>query len=304
MKLKEVGSLVAEGVTQFLEARGPRLGAALAFYTMISLTPLLVVVVGVAGLVYGEGAARSEIVAQIGGTIGPEAAELVDNALGSADAQQQGLTAAILGVIALLVGATTVFANLKVALNDLWRVQPPPAPSLLVSIRRFLLSRVLVFAVVLGIGFLLLASLVASTAIEAAATYFDEQLPLPAGTLRLINIGLSLVIVTLLFAYLYRTVPDVWVAWSDVWFGAFVTAVLFTLGKYLIGLYLGGASVGSAYGAAGALVVLLVWVYFSAQIFFLGASLTRVYAERFGSRWQTRRGFQFEEPFRADDPKA
>jgi len=296
MKVKTLGSILSEGVTMFIEERGPRLGAALAFYTVISLTPLLVVVVGVAGLLYGEGAARAEIVGQIAETVGPEAAELVDGALGRADARQQGRTAALLGLAALLVGATTVFANLKVALNDLWHVRPPKTEGAVAAIRQFLFSRVLVFAVVLGIGFLLLASLIASAGIEAMATYFDEQLPLPAGTLRLVNLGLSFVLVSLLFAYLYRAVPDVRVAWGDVWFGAAVTGVLFTLGKQLIGIYLGGASVGSAYGAAGALVVLLVWVYFSAQIFFLGASLTRAYAERLGSHWHTRRGFEMGEP--------
>lgn len=296
MSPRAIVDLIGGGVQLFVEERGPRLGAALAFYTVISLTPLLMVLVGVAGALYGEDTVRSEIIAQIGATIGPEAAELVDEALGRADARQQGRVAALIGLGALLVGATTVFAQLKMGLNDLWHVRPPKAPSPLAAVRQFLVTRVLVFAVVLGIGFLLLLSLVASAAIEAMATYFDDLLPLPAGTLRLLNLGLSLVLMTLLFAYLYRAVPDVRIRWRDVWFGAIVTSVLFNVGRHAIGIYLGGASVGSAYGAAGALVVLLVWVYFSAQIFFFGAALTRVYAERFGSHWTPRRGFETVDP--------
>lgn len=292
MSVKAVGSIIGQTLQRFTEERAHHLGAALAFYTMISLTPLLLVLVGVAGQVFGAEAARGEIVAQIEGAVGQEAAVLIENALRQAGEEEGGRTATLLGVLGLIVGATTVFAQLKMALNAIWGVEPPRGLGFVGSVKNFLVTRVLVFAVLLGIGFLLLVSLVSSAMISAAAAYFNEFLPLPAGTLRLLNMGLSLVIITFVFAYLYRAVPDVRIRWNDVWVGAVVTAVLFTVGKELIGLYLGQSSVGSAYGAAGSLVVLLVWLYYSAQIFFLGAVLTRVYALHSGAEWSTRRGFR------------
>jgi membrane protein len=291
--LKRIGSIVAEAVQHFGENHVPRLAAALAFYTVISLTPLLLVVVGVAGQIYGEEAARGELVEQIEGAIGTEAAVLVENALSGAEAAGRGVMATIIGIIALIIGATTLFANLKGALNSIWGVEErTQTGGLIGAVREFLVTRLLVFLIVIGVGVLVLLSLVATTVIEAAATFFDDQLPLPPGTLRLINTVASLGIMTVLFAYVYRAVPDVRVQWRHVWFGAIVTAVLFTVGKHFIGLYLGRGTVGTAYGAAGALVVLLVWVYYSSMIFFFGAQLTKVYASRHGSRWRARRGFR------------
>lgn len=293
MSLKTIGGMLGETVTRFVADDAPRLGAALAYYTIISLAPLLLVFVGVMAQVLGEEAARGEIVGQIDGTIGPEAAELVQQALDAAGRSGSGIFATVIGAVALFIGATTVFANLSGSLNAIWGVEPEPGSGgLLRQVRNFFVNRLFTFAALLGIGFLLVVSFFVSAAIEGAAAYFADQLPVPPGTLRLVNIGVSLGVVTVLFAYIYRTIPDVRLTWRDVIAGAFITALLFTLGKYLIGLYLGRSSVGSAYGAAGALIVLLVWIYYSALIFFLGAEFTQVYAKQQGRDLQPAPGFQ------------
>lgn len=285
--------MLGETVTRFVGDEAPRLAAALAYYTVISLAPLLLVFVGIMGQVLGREAARGEIVGQIDGTIGPEAAELVQQALEAAGRDSSGIVATVVGAVALFIGATTVFVNLNGSLNTIWGVEPEPGQGgLLRQIRNFFLNRLTTFVALLGIGFLLLVSFIVSTGIEAAAAFFADQLPVPPGTLRLVNLGVSLGVVTLLFAYIYRTIPDVRLEWHDVFAGAFITALLFTLGKYLIGLYLGSTSVGSAYGAAGALIVLLVWVYYSALIFFFGAEFTQVYANRRGGTLRPATGFQ------------
>jgi membrane protein len=293
MSLKSIGGMLGETINRFVADNAPRLGAALAYYTVISLAPLLLVFVGVMGQVLGREAARGEIVGQISGTIGPEAAELVQQALEAAGRDSSGVVATVVGVVALFIGATTVFANLSGSLNTIWDVEPVPGEGgLLGEIRNFFVNRLTTFVVLLGIGLLLLVSFFVSAGIEAAAAFFADQLPVPPGTLQLVNIGISLGVTTLLFAYIYRTIPDVQLSWHDVFAGAFITAVLFTLGKYLIGLYIGRSSIGSAYGAAGALIVLLVWIYYSAWIFFLGAEFTQVYATRRGSRLEPAPGFR------------
>lgn len=293
MTLKTLGGLLSETITRFAADRAPRLGAALAYYTVISLAPLLLVFVGVLGQVLGPDAARGEIVGQVEGAIGPEAAELVQQAIEAAGRDNSGLIATVLGVVALFLGATTVFANLNGSLNTIWGVEPVPGQGgLLYQIRTFFVHRLFTFAALLGIGFLLLVSLGVSAGIEAAAAFFTDRLPVPPGTLRLVNLVVSVSVLTLVFAYIYRTIPDVRIAWRDVFTGSFITALLFTLGKYLIGLYLGRSSVGSAYGAAGALVVMLVWIYYSAQIFFLGAEFTQVYASHRGAPFEPTSGFQ------------
>ncbi|MEP0547541.1 MAG: YihY/virulence factor BrkB family protein [Rhodothermales bacterium] len=293
MTLKAIGGMLGETVTRFVGDSAPRLGAALAYYTVISLAPLLLVFVGVMGQVLGREAARGEIVGQVEGAIGPEAAELVQQAIEAAGRDNSGLIATVLGVVALFLGATTVFVNLNGSLNTIWGVEPVPGQGgLLRQVRTFFVNRLTTFAALLGIGFLLVVSLGVSAAIEAAAAFFADRLPVPPGTLRLVNLVVSVGVITLLFAYIYRAIPDVRIAWRDVFTGAFFTAVLFTLGKYLIGLYLGRSSVGSAYGAAGALVVLLVWIYYSALIFFLGAEFTQVYARHRGKPFEPAPGFR------------
>lgn len=293
MSLKSIGGMLEETINRFVADNAPRLGAALAYYTVISLAPLLLVFVGVMGQVLGREAARGEILGQISGTIGPEAAELVQQALEAAGRDSSGIVATVIGAVALFIGATTVFANLNGSLNTVWSVEPVPGEGgLLRQIRNFFVNRLTTFMVLLGIGLLLLVSFFVSAGIETAAAFFADQLPVPSGTLRLVNLGVSVGVITVLFAYIYKTVPDVQLTWPDVFAGAFITAVLFTLGKYLIGIYIGRSSIGSAYGAAGALVVLLVWIYYSAWIFFLGAEFTQVYATSRGSGLEPAPGFR------------
>ncbi len=302
MTLKAIGGMMGKTITQFMEDNAPRLGAALAYYTVISLAPLLLVFVGVIGQVLGRDAARGEIVGQVEAAIGPEAADLVQQAIEAASQDNSGLIATVVGVFALFIGATTVFANLNGSLNTIWGVEPVPGEAgLLRQVRTFFVYRLFTFAALLGIGFLLVVSLGVSAGIETAATYFADRLPVPPAALRLLNIALSLGVMTVLFAYIYRAIPDVRLAWRDVFSGAFITAVLFTLGKFLIGLYLGRSSVGSAYGAAGALIVLLVWIYYSAQIFFLGAEFTQVYASHRGNLFRPAPGFRMTD--RGASPK-
>lgn len=293
MSFKSIVGMLGETINRFVADNAPRLGAALAYYTVISLAPLLLVFVGVMGQVLGREAARGEIVGQIDETVGPQVAELVQQALEAAGQDNSGIVATVVGAVVLFIGATTVFVNLSGSLNAIWGVEPVPGEGgLLHQVRNFFVNRLTTFAALLGIGFLLLVSFVVSAWIEAAAAFFADQLPVPPGTLRLVNIVVSLGVVTLLFAYIYRTIPDVRLAWRDVFTGAFITALLFTLGKYVIGLYLGRSSVGSAYGAAGALIVLLVWIYYSSLIFFLGAEFTQVYALRRGSALEPAEGFR------------
>ncbi len=262
----------------------PRLGAALAFYTMLSIAPLLVLCIAFAGLIFGARAAQSEVVAQVQGLLGYQAGSVLQGLLLDASRLSSGLTAAALGIVLLLFGASSVFTELRDALNLVWGVQNSTSS----GIKAMIQTRIFAFALVLGIGFLLLVSLLFSAAIAAAGKFFGGLLPLPEALLHLLNTVVSFIAVTVLFALLYKVVPDMRIEWRDVWIGAAVTSALFSIGKFLIGLYLGKAGVGSAYGAAGSLVVFLVWVYYSAQIFFLGACFTQVFSERHGSRARAR----------------
>ncbi|MFN2433088.1 MAG: YihY/virulence factor BrkB family protein [Gemmatimonadota bacterium] len=255
-----------------------RLAAALAYYAIFSLAPLLVIVVAVTGVVFGEDAARGGIVRQIDGLIGAEGARLVENVIREAGRPGAGAIATAAGMLVLLVGATGAFAQLQGGLNTVWEVGPKSGR----VIRGLVRTRALSFAMVLGVGFLLLISLVLSAAVEAFGGYVHARFPELPLQLSILNSLLSLIIVTLLFAMIYRVLPDAEIAWRDVWLGAIVTSFLFTLGKYLIGLYLGHSSVGSAFGAAGTLAILLIWIYYSAQIFYFGAEITQVYTRRYG----------------------
>ena len=252
----------------------PRLGAALAYYTILSLAPLLVLVVGLGGLIFGRRAAEGQLVWQFQATIGTSGAQAVQAVLQSAHKPAASVFATIVGTLVLLFSASSVCAELRDSLNDVWGVRLQAAGGLGAMLR----YRFHAFAMVVGVGFLLFVSLVVSALLAAAGKFVNGMLPAPAVLLQLLDIVLSLVVITILFALIYKVVPDVPIAWRDVWVGAAVTSVMFTIGKLLIGLYLGKASVGSAYGAAGSLVALLVWVYYSAQIFLFGAGLTRRFA--------------------------
>lgn len=271
----------------------PRLGAALAFYTLLSLAPMLIVVVAIASLAYGEQAAQGRLVWEIQGLVGQQGAAFIQSLLKSTRAPVSGITATVLGLGTLFFGATAVFNELKGDLDTIWGVE-----SGLRSNWRSLLElardRLLSFAIVIGVGFLLLVSLVANAWLSAAGRFFGNVLPTPEWILQSIDAIVSLTAFALLFAALYKVLPDVPLEWGDVAPGAMITSALFSAGKLLIGLYLGKASFANTYGAAGSLVILTVWVYYSAQIFLLGAEFTRAYTEGHGSR--ARRGAEVTLP--------
>jgi membrane protein len=259
----------------------PRMGAALAYYTLFSLAPILIVAIAIAGLAFGPQAVRGEIVGQIQGLVGREGAQAVQAMLEGAAKPSSSIPATIIGVITFFLGATGAFLELQADLDAIWRVKPKSRGNFL---RDLLMQRLISFGLVLGFGFLLLTSLVVSTALAAVNTYMGNAFPGVAVLWEALNVIVSLIVITLLFAMIYKVLPDVRLTWSDVWVGALVTAGLFTIGKFLIGLYLGASSFASTYGAAGSVVVVLVWVYYSSQIILLGAEFTRAYVEQFGPR--------------------
>jgi len=281
MPLKPVWNLISKSVGAWMDDYAPSMGAALAYYTLFSLAPLLIIAIAVAGLVFGQEAARGEIVAQIQGLIGLEGAIAVQGLLRSANAPARDIVATLVSTVMLVVGATTVFAELQSDLDRIWRV---PAPAKVSGIWSLLRSRLLSFGLILGLGFLLLVSLAVSAAIAAFGKWSYGFFEGREAYLHALNFGISFAITTLLFAMIYKFMPRASIAWRDVFVGAAVTSLLFEIGKFLIGLYLGTTSVASGFGAAGSLVVLLVWVYFSAQVFLLGAEFTWVYAHEYGSK--------------------
>jgi membrane protein len=253
----------------------PRLGAALAFYTILSLSPLVILVVAVAGLIFSRSAAQTHLLSQVQAMIGPEGGKAVETMLMSAHKPAAGILGTIVGILSLLFGASGVFTELRSALNVVWEVEPEKTSGLL----SFLRERFFSFGMVLSVGFLLLVSLILSTVLAAIGKFFGGLLPVPSQFLAVINFCVSYVGVALLFALIFRYVPEAKVRWRNVWNGALITGLFFTIGKTLIGLYLGKSSLGSTYGAAGSVIVVIVWVYYSAQIFFFGAELTHAYCE-------------------------
>jgi membrane protein len=279
--LEAVYSLFREAVEAWSEDYAPSMGAALAYYTLFSIAPLLLIVIGVAGLVFGDDAARGEIFGQLTELMGPEGAAAVERLLANAEKPEGGAIATAIGFAMLLIGATTVFGELQNALDRIWRA---PARKTASGWWNLLRSRLLSFGMILGIAFLLMVSLVASAALAAVSKFWSDAIAGWTVLVHALDLALSFGIVTVLFALIYKLIPRVAVRWRDVWTGAAVTAALFAIGKFLIGLYLGRSSVASAFGAAGSVVVMMVWVYYSAQIFLLGAEFTWVYAHTYGSR--------------------
>jgi membrane protein len=259
--------------------KAPRLAAALAFYTMFTLAPVLILVIAIAGWVFGPAAARGQVIGQMQGLVGLAGARAVEEFLRQVSMPKSGLLATTLGLATLLLGVWWVFGELQDALNTIWEVAPRPERRMLEVLKVRLVS----FTMLIGVGFLLLGSLVISAALSASGTVLVGRLPAVAAPLQLLNFAVSFGVITLVFALIYKIVPDVNIGWGDVWIGAAVTALLYTTGIYLIGVYLGTSSTASAYGAAGSLVVILIWVYYSAQILFLGAEFTKVYAKQYGS---------------------
>ena len=279
--LRKIWTLVAKSFSAWNEDYAPSMGAALAYYTTFSLAPLLIIVIALAGMVFGAEAARGEIVGALRGLVGEEGGRTIEELLLSASKPESSAVASVLGLVTLLIGATSVFAELQSALDRIWRAPAIAQPSGVLALLR---ARLLSFGFIIAMGFLLLVSLVVGAALTAAGRWGGTMFPGALAVLQVLNQILSFALTTALFAAAYRILPRVRIAWADVWIGAVVTAVLFTIGKYLIGLYLGSAGVSSAFGAAGSLVVLLVWVYYSAQIFLLGAEFTWLYAHTHGSR--------------------
>ena len=255
--------------------------AALAFYTLFSLAPVLIVVISVAGAVFGRDAVRGRIVHEFAGLMGEQQASAVQSILQAVANQPSGGLARALGIVTLVVGATAVFVQLQTSLNVIWEVHPRPGHVL----RTLLKKRLVSFALVLAIGFLLVVSLAASAALAGLQDYVESRLTIGPGLLEGINALLSFAAFTLLFAMIYRILPDVHIPWRDVWLGSVITSLLFSIGKFLIGLYLGRTAVSSPYGAAGSVVIILFWVYYASLILLLGAEFTRAYSRRaFGSR--------------------
>lgn len=267
--------------TDWLNDNAPLYGAAIAFYSIFSLAPLLIIVIGVAGLAFGREAVQGQILEQFGGLLGKDGATFVQEVVENASREESGILATVVGIVTLLLGATAVFNQLKVALNVIWKVHPTGGGG---YIKTILVDRFLSFAMVQCIAFLLLVSLVISAALAALSKFLEGSVPGLGFLLELGNFVISFAVMTLLFATIYKLLPDARIAWSDVWIGSIATAVLFGIGKSLIGLYLGRSGVGSVYGAAGSAIVLLLWIYYSAQVFLLGAEFTRVYSCRWGSK--------------------
>jgi membrane protein len=284
--MKATWKLLRDTYSEFSSDNASLFGAALAYYAFFSLAPLLVIVIALAGSVLGTEAARGEVIAQLRGLLGSEGAEAVRSLLEGARQSREGVTASVIGGATLVLGATRVFTNLQTALNVTWDASPDRDRGLRGSVTLIARKRAVSFAMVLGIGGLLVASLFASTALSALGGYLSDVAPAPAELVvyRLSDLAGSFAVVTLVLAAVYRFLPDTDIAWRDVWLGAMVTALLLTAGKFVIGWYLGSKSIGSVFGAAGSLVALLLWVYYSAQIVLFGAEMTQVFAVQYGSR--------------------
>lgn len=280
-RIASLWSLLGTTAGDWYEDRAPRIGAALAYYTIFALTPGLVILMALAGILLGPGA-ETRIVEQFRELIGPEGAKAIEATVRSARETSPGKAGLGLALVALVIGLWGVFGELQDGLNTIWGVTPKPGRRFLEIVRERFWS----FAMVVGTGFLLLVSLVVTAWLAAMSTYVGYLLPAPALALEAINSLISLAVITGAFAVIFKLLPDVRVAWRDVWLGAAVTSLLFTIGKFLIGLYLGKSAVASAYGAAGSLVIIVVWVYYSSQILLLGAEFTKVWTERRGSGFQ------------------
>lgn len=273
-------SLSKQAITAWLDDAAPSMGAALSYYTIFSLAPLLLIVMSVAGFVFGAEAARGELFGQLRGLMGADAAQSVQTLLASLDKPVQGVGASVVGVALLVIGATSVFGELQNSLDRIWRAPLRKKNSGLWNLLR---ERLLSIGMILGLAFLLMVSLLAGAFVSALGKWWA---PIFGGweiVAQIANAAVGFILSTLVFAMIYKLMPRAQVRWRDVWIGAIVTSALFTMGKFLIGLYIGKSAVASGFGAAGSIAVILVWVYYSAQIFLIGAEFTWVYAQKFGS---------------------
>ena len=284
----EAWRLLEDSASEWNADNAPRLGASIAFYTMLSLAPLLVLIVGVAALAFGKEAAQGQLFWQIRGLVGREEAAAIQGLLQSAYKPRTGILATVLGLLTLAFGASSVVVEVRDALNLVWHVPLPQSGPRLRTVMFLIRERFYGFALVLGVGFLLLVSLVVSAWVAAMGSLFKDLMPTSEWLLHTANFAVSFLIITGLFAAVYKLLPEVRLKWSDVAVGALFTSLLFTTGKQLIAIYLGKAGVGSTYGAAGSLVLVLVWVYYSAQLFLFGAEFTKVYTKSFGSHLEAK----------------
>ena len=271
--------ILKDTVLAFINDDALSRGAAIAFYTVTSIAPVLLIVIAIAGLAFGRDAAQNAITEQLSGLMGQQTAEVLQTAVASAANKSSGVVATIIGIITLMVTASGVFGEMQTALNVIWKAKPKGT-----TVSRLIRARAASLGLVAALGFLLMVSLVVSTVLTAFGNYLDSILPFGKVILTVLNVVVSLVLISFLFAAIYKVLPDRNLEWGDVVVGAIVTGVLFTIGKSLISWYIGSSAVASSYGAAGALMVLLLWVYYSAQIFLLGAEFTKVYANRHGSK--------------------
>jgi membrane protein len=274
MIFKGLLPLLRRSFNDWNEHNAPRLGAALAFYTILSISPLVILVLAIVSLVFDRSSAQAHLLDQTQALIGSEGREAVQSMLASGQKASSGIFATLIGLATLLFGASGVFGELRSALNTIWDAKPEATSGIWGMLR----ERVFSFGMVFSVGFVLLVSLVASAGLAAATKFFGSLLPVPSFLLALINFLVSFIGIAVLFGLILKYVPETKVRWSEVRIGAVATALLFTIGKSVLGLYLGKASPGSAYGAAGSLVVMVIWIYYSAQIFFFGAEFTHVYA--------------------------
>jgi membrane protein len=280
MRVRDIGSLLKATVVEWNDDNAARVAASLAFYTLLSMAPLVILSIAIAGVALGEDSARDQILHQIGSFIGPQAAGALDAVVESASKSQSGTLSTIIGLIVLLVGASGVFGELQYALDTIWGVKPKPQRGVMGIIKDRLFS----FSLVIGVAFVMMVSLVISAVLSGVGAFMADALPGGAVLWQAVNLAVSLGVITVLFALIYKVVPDVEIRWRDVWVGSFVTAALFNVGKYALGFYLGRSTVASSYGAAGSVVALVIWVYYSSQLVFLGAEFTQVFARRFGQQ--------------------
>ncbi len=285
MNAKRAFSLLKRTVVAWLDDFAPSMGAAIAYYTVFSLAPLLVIVIAIAGAIFGHEAVTGQITGQLSGLLGVEGASFVQGLVASASDTQRGMVAGAISVVVLLVGATTVFAELQSALDRIWHVPEKEKPQGVWAVLR---ARLLSFGLILGLAFMLMVSLVAAAVTAAMGTWLGGLMPGSAALLYVINMLVSLVFTTIIFAMIFKFMPSTPIRWHEVWIGALVTAVLFEVGKFVIGLYIGKSGITESFQAAGSLVVLLAWVYYAAQIFLLGAEFTKVYADDCGSPFAAR----------------
>ena len=279
--IKKIWHLIKTTVIAWSDDYAPSMGAALAFYTLFSIAPLLLIVLSITGFVFGAEAARGEIAGQLQNLMGEQSALTVQALLQNINKPSDGIVATIIGILLLLIGATSVFGELQSALDRIWRAPERPIASGIIA---FLRSRLLSFGIIFGIGFILMVSLIFNAALSAVSQWSSLQFKQWFIILNGVNIVFGFVMTTAMFALIYKYIPSVKIRWGEVWIGALITAILFTAGKFLIGLYMTTSAVASGFGAAGSVVALLVWVYYSAQIFLLGAEFTWAYSTIYGSR--------------------